>query len=329
MLLVGDDVDPRHGGVGVGNHVVAAIVVEAAVLVVELQVAPYAEVAFGTQHGVFHLVLVVLVGHLEAAQLLGDGDAFGGGEGEACHHAQQRALGIADVVAVEDIDLAGVAVGGPKVFGVGHAQDEVGQGVALLVGGIVDEDEVEQQPVDLVVFESAEEFLGESRTLHGVYFEEDDGQVAADAEAPEAALREGVPGEEVVSVVAEGGGLRHVFGQGGVELHLASLEEGEGCPHVVENGCGLEGMLHVEGRLVLPGELEQLFAGFAEGGQEEGFGFHSRLDMESATHGKDGVEGGADGAGEGAAALDDIGAAQTAATAEEVHARCLVLDESG
>ena len=43
---IGDDVDPRHGGVGVGDHIVAALLVKASVLVVVLKRTPHAE--FGT-----------------------------------------------------------------------------------------------------------------------------------------------------------------------------------------------------------------------------------------------------------------------------------------
>ena len=105
VVLVGDDI--------VGDHIVAPVVVEAAVLVIVAQVAPHAELLARFEHRVFYLVLVVLVGHLEAAQLLRYGDAVGGGEGETRHGAEQYALGLGDVAAVEHIDTPGIAVLGP------------------------------------------------------------------------------------------------------------------------------------------------------------------------------------------------------------------------
>ena len=43
---VGNDVDPGHRGVGVGDDIVQSVAVEAAVLVVEIEVAPNAEFLF-------------------------------------------------------------------------------------------------------------------------------------------------------------------------------------------------------------------------------------------------------------------------------------------
>ena len=113
VLLISNDVDPRHGGVGVGDHIVAAVIVEAAILIIVSQVAPHAKFLAGLQDGIFYLVLIVLVGHLEAAQLLGDGYTVGGVEGEACHRAEQYALGIGDVAAIEHKDLASGRMFGP------------------------------------------------------------------------------------------------------------------------------------------------------------------------------------------------------------------------
>ena len=106
---IGDDVDPGHGGVGVGDDVVAPIVVKAAVLVIEFEVAPDTEFALGFEQGVLDFVLVVLVGDLESTQLFGDGDALLGGEGEAGHGVEEHTFGLGDIRAVEDEDGAGRA----------------------------------------------------------------------------------------------------------------------------------------------------------------------------------------------------------------------------
>ena len=152
---VGNDVHPRHRGVGVGNHVVAAAVVETAVLVVEFEVAPHAELFLGFQHGIFHFVLVVLVGLFEAVKLLFDGEAVAGVELQPCHGVQQGAFFGGDVVAVEHIHLAFLAMFGPQMFGVGHADKEMLEPFAVGTRGVVDNHEVELQAVHFVVFESA------------------------------------------------------------------------------------------------------------------------------------------------------------------------------
>ena len=210
---IGDDVDPGHGGVGVGDDIVAPVVVKAAVLVIEFEVAPDTEFALRLEQRVLDLVLVVLVGDFESAQLFGDGDALLGGEGEAGHGVEKHAFGLGDIRAVEDEDRAGRAVGCPEVLSVGHLTDEVVKAlmVATFVGDIVYEDQIEGEAMCLVVFESPEHFLGEAGTFEAVDFHEDDGEVAGDGEAPEAGLGEGVASQEVVAAVAEGGSLCHVF----------------------------------------------------------------------------------------------------------------------
>ncbi len=197
---IGNHVDPWHRGVGVSDHIVAAILVEAAVLVVVLQTAPYAELAAGLEGGVFHLVLIVLVGSFEPLQLLLDGEVVVGVETQACHAAQEGAFGIGDFVAVENIDVTSLLVRSPQVLGVGHVADEVGETVAVLastVGAVVhlhvvDDDQVEQQAVDLEVFEGTQQLFGETGALGTVDFQQQDGEVATDAETPQVALRHGV-----------------------------------------------------------------------------------------------------------------------------------------
>ena len=216
---------------------------------------------------------------------------------------------------------------GPKVLGVGHAVDEVCQGLALAGRGVVDDDEVQQQAVDLVVFEGAQHLLGEARTVQIVHFEEEDGQVAADAEAPQSALRQRVLGQKSVAPVAEGGRLGYVFGYAVVEAHLAAFEEREACAHVVEHRGRLEGVFDVGRGGVLLRELEQLLPGFGEACEYESLGALASLDVEAAAHGEYGVEGGAHSAGEGASGIDDVGVAQAAAATEEVQARGLVFHQ--
>ena len=197
---IGNHVDPWHRGVGVGDDIVAAVLVEAAVLVVVLQTAPYAELAASLEGGVFHLVLIVLVGSFEPLQLLLDGEVVVGVETQACHAAQEGAFGIGDFVAVENIDVTSLLVRSPQVLGVGHVADEVGETVAVLastVGAVVhlhvvDDDQVEQQAVDLEVFEGTQQLFGESGALGTVDFQQQDGEVATDAETPQVALRHGV-----------------------------------------------------------------------------------------------------------------------------------------
>ena len=332
VLLVGQHVDPGHGRVGVGDHVVAMPVaffrvclvavtpsfVEASVLVVELKVAPHAEVAFRLQHGIFYLVLVVLVGHFEAAQLLCNGDAVFGGEGQPCHGVEQGAFFGCDVIAVEHVHLAVVDVLCPQVFGAGHA-------IAFVGRCVVDEHQVEQQSVHLVVFEGAEHLLGVAGVVHAVHFHKEYGQVAADAEAPEGVLRQRVVLQQLVAVVAEGGCLGHIFGHAAVEAHLAAFEQREAGAHVVVHRCGAEGMLHIHRVLVLHGELQQCIAALAIARKDEGFHLLAVGDVQSAAHAHDGVEGGAYGRRQGAAALDDVGMTQAVSSSEELEARGLVL----
>ena len=270
----------------------------------------------------------MLVGHLEAAQLLRYGDAVGGGEGETRHGAEQYALGLGDVAAVEHIDTPGVAVLGPEVLCVGHTVDEVRQALTLALRGVVDEDEVEQQTVHLVVLEGAQHLLGVAAVLHAAYLHEEDGDVAADAETPQAALREGVLRQQGVAVVAERGGLRHILGHAVVEAHLAALEEREAVAHVVEHRRRLEGVLYVGGAVILLRKLQQLLAGFGEAGEDIGLGALARRYVHAAAHAHHRVEGGAHGARQRAAALYDVGVAQAVAAPQELEARGLVLNEA-
>ena len=156
---VGEHVDPRHGGVGVGDHIVVTVAVEAAVLVVEIQRAPHTEVGAGFPHRVFHHVLVVLVSLLQIQQLLLQRLAVAGVEGETCHSAQQDAFLVAYLVAVEDIDMTLFLMGGPQVLGVGDVADEVGETLALLALLVVDEHHVQHQAVYLIIFIRAHDFF--------------------------------------------------------------------------------------------------------------------------------------------------------------------------
>ena len=142
-------------------------------MVIELQVAPHAELLAGFEYGVFNLVLIVLVGDFQAPQLLRDGDALVGFEGEARHGVQQDALGFAEVVAVEHEHLACIAVLGPQVLGIRHTLDEVGYAFAFLLRRVVDEHHVEQQAVDFEIFESPQHFFREARMVHGIDFHEE------------------------------------------------------------------------------------------------------------------------------------------------------------
>ena len=138
---------------------------------------------------------------------------------------EECAFGMAEVVTVEDEDAAFLAVRGPEVLCVGHTPNEEQEALAFVLRSVIDEDEVENETMGFVVFEGAEHFFGETGALETVDLHEDDGMVAADAEAPEAALGEGVFGEYCVAFVAEGGRLCHVFGDAVVEAHLTAFEQ--------------------------------------------------------------------------------------------------------
>ena len=89
---------------------------------------------------------------------------------------------------------------GPQMFGIGHVADKVGETVAVLASAVgavvhlhvVDDDQVEQQAVDLEVFEGTQQLFGESGALGTVDLQQQDGEVATDAETPQVALRHGV-----------------------------------------------------------------------------------------------------------------------------------------
>ena len=83
-------------------------------------------------------------------------------------------------------------------------------------------------------------------------------------------------------------------------------------------------MFDVDRALVLFGELQQLFACLGEAGDDEGVAFLAGREVYAAAHAHDGVEGGANGAGEGAVVLDNVGVAQASAAAEEFETRSLV-----
>ena len=185
---VGDHVHPRHRRVGVGHHIVHAVIVEAAILVVEFEAAPDTELLFRFQDRVFHLVLVVLVGLFEALQLLPDGQPFAGVEFQPGNRVQQDALLAGDIIPVNHIHPSFVAVGRPQVFRVGHAEDEMLEPLPFALRGVVDDDEVEHQAVHLEIFESPEQLLGKARTLHAVDFQQQYGKISADAETPQPAL---------------------------------------------------------------------------------------------------------------------------------------------
>ena len=89
--------------------------------------------------------------------------------------------------------------------------------------------------------------------------------------------------------------MADVFGNAVIESHLASFEKRHAGSHVVEDGGCLEGVLNIDGALVLFGEFEQLFTGFGKAGEDVGLHLFSGRDVQSATHGHDGVQCGADG----------------------------------
>ena len=180
----------------------------------------------------------------------------------------------------------------------------------------------------LVVLEGTKHLFGMPAVFHAANFHEEYGHVAADAETPKAALREGILRQQGVAVVAEGGCLGHIFGHTAVEAHLAALEEGEAVAHVVEHRGRLESMLDVSGALVLLGELQQVLARFGIAGEDIGFGALVGRDMQATAHAHHGVEGSAHGAREGAAALDDVGVTETVAATEELQSRGFVLDKA-
>ena len=135
---VGNHIDPRHGGVGIGDNIVLAVVVEAAILVVVIQRTPHTEFGGGFQYRVFDLVLILLVDFFERFQLLLDGEAVARVEAEAGDGAKERAFGTADVVAVEHIDVSSLLMCGPQMFGIGHVADKVRETFAIRAFGIVD-----------------------------------------------------------------------------------------------------------------------------------------------------------------------------------------------
>ena len=127
----------------------------------------------------------MLVGLLKAQQLLRECYAIAGGEGETGHGVQQYTLGIGDVVAVNNINLALVAVGTPQVFGSSHVVDKMLQTLSISGRSIVDENEVKLQAVYLEILECTKHLLGIARTINAVDFDQQYCQVATDAEAPE------------------------------------------------------------------------------------------------------------------------------------------------
>ena len=221
VVLIGDNVDPRHGCVGIGDDVV--VTVKTTVLVVELQRAPDTEFASGLQDWIFHLVLVGLVGCFEACELLFDGEAFGGAERELGDRAEEGAFVVGDVVSVKHEDFASLLMCGPEVFGVGHCAHKACEAI-VFVNHVVYDDQVDEHSMHFVVFKGAEHFLGEATVGGAVHFQEDDVEVATYAEAPEGRLREAVGSQEGVPFVAECGCLADVFGDAVVESHVHSFE---------------------------------------------------------------------------------------------------------
>ena len=84
--------------------------------------------------------------------------------------------------------------------------------------------------------------------------------------------------------------------------------------HVVEDRGSLEGMLDVDGALVLFGELQQVFAGLGESCDDVGLGRFAGWQVDAAPHAHDGVECGADGSRKVSVAVDDVGMVQAAST---------------
>ena len=120
-----------------------------------------------------------------------------------------------------------------------------------------------------------------------------------------------------------------ILGDAVVEAHLAAFEEREAGAHVVEHAGRLEGVFHFGRAVVLLGELQQLLARLAKGGQDIGLHLLADRHMQSAAYTHNGVQRGADGAAQRAAALDDVGLAQAVATPEELQARGLILHQIG
>ncbi len=184
---------------------------------------------------------------------------------------EEYSFGVAEVAAIEDIDFSGIAMCGPEVLGVGHIADKVRQAFAFAFVGVVDEDEVELQAVNLEILEGAEHFLCVARFFHTVNLDKQDGEVAAYAETPEAALREGVLSQYRLSVVAEGGCLRQIFRDIVIEAHLTAFEQRHIGAHIVEYGrCG-KGVFYVYGILVLFDNLQQLLTSFCIAGDNKSF----------------------------------------------------------
>ena len=188
VALVGQDINPRHRRVGVGDDIVATTFVKSTILVVVVERAPHTEVHAGLEQGVFHFVLVQLVVGFQTFQLLLDGESFFAVEAEPCDGVQQGALVGVDVAAVEDEHLAVGLVRSPEMLGVGHIADEMGEAVVLFTLSVIDNDQVENHSMHLVVFEGPQHLFGEARLGHAVYFHQHDGVVATDAEAPQVAL---------------------------------------------------------------------------------------------------------------------------------------------
>ena len=171
--------------------------------------------------------------------------------------------------------------------------------------------------MNLEVFEGPKHLFGKAGTVYAVDLQQQDGEVATDSETPQVALRKGVLGKCFLSVVAQCGCLGHVFGDAVVKPHLCAFEQRHVGAHVVEDRGGLEGVFDIDGALVLLGELQQMLAGFGIAGDDEGLGRFACRQVDAAAHTHDGVEGGADGAGEGAAAFDDVGMSQAASASQE------------
>ena len=124
-LGVGNDVHPRHWRIGVGDNIVAPVAVKSSVLVVVVKVTPYAELFFRLQNGVFNLVLILLVGCFEFGKLLLYAHSTLGVELESGDGLQQDAFVLADFIAVEHKDFAGIAVSCPQMLGVGNVANEM------------------------------------------------------------------------------------------------------------------------------------------------------------------------------------------------------------
>ena len=120
--------------------------------------------------------------------------------------------------------MSGVAVCGPKVLCVSHAAYKMRQAFTLRCRGVVDEDQVEVEATHFIVFESPQHLFSKSRVVGAVNLHKQDGEVAADTEAPERTLRQLVLSQNLVAMSAQSCRLSQVLCYVAVETHLRSFQ---------------------------------------------------------------------------------------------------------